>query len=183
MRNYYMILVQNTGKILAAMSGLVIFLAAAGCGAGEPSNQSANFPPDSPVARIPEIKIHPDDPSPIVGMWEVVDFHLTPVSAIAEDVAIEWLGQLIVFSENAVGFETELCDTPSFEESSEVFVEYFSVYGVKPEIFGVTEDEVDVINVRCDSAVWSGVGSELFRVVGDTIVVVYDGIFLSLEPF
>ena len=145
----------------------MVLFAANGCGEPETRGQPENIPPDLTATPIPEIQIRPDDPSPVVGRWEVVDYLLTPVSAIGEDEAIDWLGQLIVFSENAVGIETELCDAPSFEERAEVFDDYFRDYGVSPEIFGVTEPEVDVINVRCDDAIWSGAGSELFRIKGD----------------
>lgn len=178
-----MILFQNTRRILGVVLVSVILFAANGCREPETGGQTEKLPPDWPITPIPEIQIHPNDPSPVVGRWEVVDYHLTPVSAIGEDEAIDWLGQLIVFSENAVGIETELCEAPSFEERSEVFDEYFSDYGLRAERFGVTEHEVDVISVRCNNEPWFGAGSELFRVVGDTIVVVYDGIFFSLEPY
>ncbi|GMQ81742.1 MAG: hypothetical protein BMS9Abin05_1177 [Rhodothermia bacterium] len=182
MGNQRMILIQNTRWILSVVFGFVVLFTMNGCRVSETGGQSENLPPDLPFTPIHEIQIHTDDPSPVVGRWEVVDYLLTSVSAIGEDEAIDWLGQLIVFSENAVGVETELCDAPSFEERTEVFDEFFSDYGVKSEFFGVTKSEVDVITVRCNNAPWSGAGSELFRVVGDTIVVVYDGIFLSLEP-
>ncbi len=137
---------------------------------------------DAGVA-IPDLEISPTDESPIVGRWEVVDYHITPVAAIDELEAIDWLGQLVVYSENAVGFESEMCGAPSFEEHAEFFDDYFADYEVDPTVFGIVAPEVDVISIHCEGLTWTGPGSELIHVRGDSIVVVYDGVFLSMERY
>ena len=164
---------------------LAIICMVALCGCEKPAGQEALELTGSlqNVVPIPEIEISPTDESPIVGRWEVVDYHITPVAAIDELEAIDWLGQLVVYSENAVGFESEMCGAPSFEEHAEFFEDYFADYEVDPTVFGIIAPEVDVISIHCEGLTWTGPGSELINIQGDSIVVVYDGVFLTMERY
>ena len=162
-----------------------VLLVGSGC-TDEGQNTATNTAienPESPAVPIPDIPIRPDDPSPISGRFEVVDFHMTPVAAIDEDEALEWLGQLIVYSETAVGMEEELCNSPVFATRIEIFSDYFDIYEVEPERFGLDTTEIEIVSVQCSGLAWSEVGAETFRVAGDTLVAVFDGLFLSLEPY
>lgn len=143
----------------------------------------ASVQPAEPRLSIPEMPISPLDQSPIVGRWEVVDYLLTPVAAIDETTAITWLGLLAIYSKDAVGFEAELCDKPSFREHTERFVDYFQDFETDPAALEITKPDVDIVSIDCYGEAWSGPGSEVIRVQGDSLVVVYDGVFLTMEPY
>jgi len=159
------------------------------CACEKPAAQETHELDDSLQSVLPaavpisQIEISPMDESPIVGRWEVVDYHITPVAAIDESEATEWLGLLVVYSENAVGFESELCETPSFEEHAELFDDYFADYEIDPAVFDIEEPEINVISIQCGGFTWTGPGSELIHVKGDTIVIVFDGVFMSMETY
>jgi hypothetical protein len=139
--------------------------------------------PAEPRISIPDLPISPLDKSPIVGRWEVVDFLLTPVAAIDETTAINWLGLLAIYSKDIVGFEAEPCDKPSFREHREEYADYFEDFETDPAALDIRAPDVDVISVDCYGEAWSGPGSEVIRVQGDSLVVVFDGVFLTMEPY
>ena len=176
---------RTNGWHTATLLLLAIILLLVLCGCQEQVQDEIERVPafsDSPT-QIMDIEISAFDESPIVGRWEVVDYDLTPVAAVDEEEAENWLGQIVIYSAKATGFEFELCEAPSFEERIERYQEYFGDYEVDPEGLGITEEEVDVIAVQCEGLTWQGPGAETVRVQGDTLVIVYDGIFLLLEPY
>jgi len=170
--------------LVAASALLVVFF---GCGPKEePTTKPAPAPEETQVApriSIPDIAISPSDESPIVGRWEVVDYRLTPVSAIDETTALDWLGLLVIYSADHVGFEAEMCDEPSFREHEEVYADYFEDFEVNPVELDIQDPVVDIVSVDCYGEPWSGPGSEVIKVQGDSLVVVYDGVFLTMEPY
>lgn len=173
-------------KIRPVVAGLICFVVLLpGCTQErvQSLNEEEAVVPEAPVIRIPDIPIDRDDPSPISGRYEVVDFHLSPVAAIDENEALDWLGQLVVFSEDIVGSEMDVCDAPSFVQETLSFSDHFSVFDVSFDQFGLESSAFEVISVRCGNEPWIGVGGETFRIAGDTLVTVYDGVFLSLEPY
>ena len=175
----------NPRKYGVLITILAIICLVALCGCETTTRQDSLEVDESEDAgvAIPDLEISPTDDSPIVGRWEVVDYVVTPVAALDELEAMDWLGQLVVYSKNAVGFKSELCDAPSFEEHQELFDDYFADYEIDPTVFGIAEPEIDVISIQCEGLPWTGPGSELIHVRGDSIVVVYDGVFLSMERY
>ena len=169
---------------------LLLFTAVITLWGCEPQEEPVETPPTPFVLpnlevrqSVSEIKILRLDVSPVVGKWEVVDYHITPVAAIDEDAALGWLGQLVVYTADVVGFQEELCEAPSFREHRERFAEYFKDFEVNPTLFEIQEPDVDVISIDCNGVNWSGPGAEVIRVQGDSLLIVYDGVFLTMEPY
>ena len=180
---------RRRGTGLAIAVGAVLLLVAL-CGCESRNEESAPEMPPGPLTEAPppatpitEIPISPLDESPLTGRWEVIDYELTPVAATDETTVMNWLGLLVIYSRDVVGFQAELCDAPTFREHREAFASYFEDFEVDPARFEITEPQVDVISIDCSGESWSGPGSEVIRVRGDSLVVVYDGVFLTMEPY
>ncbi len=114
-----------------------------------------------PMVPITEIEISRFDESPVLGRWEVVDYHITPVAAADDETVLDWLGQLVVYTAGLVGFQDELCDSPTYREHVELFEEYFEDFEVSPNLFEIQDPNVDIISIDCYGESWSGPGSEM----------------------
>jgi len=131
---------------------------------------------------FPSVYANRDNDLPITGVWKVLSYQIVGYPAMDEAEINKWIGRQVEFtSRRAIlreGNSREVCQEFSFQVSTQTAEGYFLVgYKVKPNRFGITQSEVEVITMTCKTESWLGAKREFVRISNDELLSNWDGVF------
>lgn len=123
-----------------------------------------------------------DNDLPIVGVWKIMSYQIVGYPAMEEAQIKKWIGRQVEFTSRRAalrdGSSRELCQEFSYQVSTETSEGYFYVgYKVKPNRFGITQSEVEVVSVTCKMDSWLGEKKEFVKISNELMLSNWEGVF------
>jgi uncharacterized protein YecT (DUF1311 family) len=137
------------------------------------------------LISLPEVKATPQAKDlPIAGAWKIISYQIVGYPAMNEAQAKSWIGKLAEFSSRKKATlrestsQQQVCLDFSYQVSKQTAEGYFLVgYKVPPNRFGVTQPEVEVINLTCKNDSWLGKGREFVKISEELMLSNWEGVF------
>ena len=120
---------------------------------------------------------------PIVGVWKIMSYQIVGYPAMDEEQIKKWIGRQVEFTSRRAalrdGGSRELCQEFSYQVSTETSEGYFYVgYKIKPNRFGITQSEVEVVSVTCKMDSWLGTKKKEFvKISNELMLSNWEGVF------
>lgn len=122
---------------------------------------------------------------PIAGAWKIISYQIVGYPAMNEAQAKSWIGKLAEFSSRkkatlreGTSQQQQVCLDFSYQVSKQTAEGYFLVgYKVPPNRFGVTQADVEVINITCKNDSWLGKGREFVKISEELMLSNWEGVF------
>ncbi|MDM8561017.1 DUF1131 family protein [Candidatus Parabeggiatoa sp. HSG14] len=119
---------------------------------------------------------------PIVGAWKIIGYQIVGYPTMNEAKTKSWIGKVIEFTKQktvTLYFDktSQVCPKFTYQVTTENAKGYFLIgYEVKPHRFGITEEEIQLINVICKVKSWLGEHREFIKVSDEQILSYWDGV-------
>lgn len=114
---------------------------------------------------------------PIEGSWQIVSYQVVGYPAMSQINMKNWVGKLVEFTSHqsaTLGNEMlQTCSKFNYQVTTENAEGYFLIgYKIKPHRLGIVEEEIQLVNIACQTDSWLGKNRE-FVVVNNELMLSY----------
>lgn len=163
---------------VAVLGQLVVLVATAACGGDHarpdrPAVVDSGLIDSIATGRVPAM----------TGIWTVTGYHMPGISAMSEAGARAWRGQTVRLATDEAFSPGNACAAPGYTTKVVARDTYLaSDYRLPPGALPVlgAQQEITVLEVRCDGSAWTTMGSRLIAIDADRVLAPWDGVFLEL---
>jgi uncharacterized protein YecT (DUF1311 family) len=124
----------------------------------------------------------PKDALPMIGFWQIIKYQIVSEPRMSDIEIKKWMGAVIEFTEEKLairyeGLEQKVCSQFDYHQTFENAQSFFlKRYQLKPQEFGITEEEILVVRMACQVNSWLGKEREFVKQTDEQLLAYWNGV-------